>query len=511
MQNILTQGQLPVTGASAKPAPASDHQMALFASSRGRLASDTEQSFTAIFELMPRRRIDGKETADALQALNPIAEDKPVTVDIEKVPVASEEQPVEQAMNDPEMAKITTNPPPLAAVPLKHDNVSPFDPLETVDATDPSAPAIGTYSLAGQQIPTTPQLTDVAFAAVRKESTVQSRLPSQTIALSSVSSREGAHQNMIALEPANVRLPIETANQSAVALTAKLAPHGNDPALLSMPASPTGKPLQTTPMLVGVPAQQTTQPAIAAITTENVTVKSPAASLAGLVPTANIPATPQRSHASSRKSSVEPAPQATPFFKAPVAITAQQSFVNAPMLQPTSSATQDLRSAALTPYEEASNIGPRSEIISHPTAPQSRMIQPGVHLSQHVARQISEALQQMPNRPVEISLNPEELGRVRLAMSSSEAGIVVNVLAERPETIDLMRRHIASLEAAFKDIGYSNISFSFSSGEQAQDDQGADVSGSSRINPLAEPDEQTSTPTRIELIPGSNMGLDIRL
>lgn len=85
-----------------------------------------------------------------------------------------------------------------------------------------------------------------------------------------------------------------------------------------------------------------------------------------------------------------------------------------------------------------------------------------------IARQMAEALQKLPDRPVEISLNPKELGRVRMNISAAEAGITVSIVTERPETLDLMRRNIDQLVREFQAIGYSDINFAFSEGETQQ-------------------------------------------
>jgi flagellar hook-length control protein FliK len=81
-----------------------------------------------------------------------------------------------------------------------------------------------------------------------------------------------------------------------------------------------------------------------------------------------------------------------------------------------------------------------------------------------IARQMAEAFQNLPDRPVEISLNPRELGRVRMNISTVEAGITVNVVAERPETLDLLRRNIEQLAREFQAMGYSDINFAFAEG-----------------------------------------------
>ena len=111
---------------------------------------------------------------------------------------------------------------------------------------------------------------------------------------------------------------------------------------------------------------------------------------------------------------------------------------------------------------------PRSEVQSTGAPISGSSIHHRPETAQQAARQIAEALQTAAGKPVEIRLNPEELGRVRLTVTPSESGIAVNILAERGETADLLRRHISDLEGAFQSIGYSDISFSFGGGNGAE-------------------------------------------
>lgn len=127
-----------------------------------------------------------------------------------------------------------------------------------------------------------------------------------------------------------------------------------------------------------------------------------------------------------------------------------------------------------------------------------------------IARQMAEALQKLPDRPVEISLNPSELGRVRMSITAAEAGITVGVLAERPETLDLMRRNIEQLTREFQSLGYENINFTFAEGETRQSFGGErnPSSGQTTTNLELEThqDTQTGQPSLI-----ASTGVDIRL
>lgn len=94
--------------------------------------------------------------------------------------------------------------------------------------------------------------------------------------------------------------------------------------------------------------------------------------------------------------------------------------------------------------------------------------------ARHVAQQIAVSVLNAPGKTTEIALNPEELGRVRLSLTAADGVLTLAVLAERPETQDLLRRHIDVLAQEFRELGYDSISFSFShegqSGAEAEQD-----------------------------------------
>ncbi|MFK7878935.1 flagellar hook-length control protein FliK [Roseobacter sp.] len=126
-----------------------------------------------------------------------------------------------------------------------------------------------------------------------------------------------------------------------------------------------------------------------------------------------------------------------------------------------------------------------------------------------IGRQMAEVLQRMPDRPVELALNPEELGRVRLSISAAEGGITVSVLAERPETLDLMRRHIDQLAREFQALGYNSINFAFNEGQSEHNKGNSDGSQSGPNSNLlaAETSENTVAPIQL----AASTGVDLRL
>ncbi len=96
----------------------------------------------------------------------------------------------------------------------------------------------------------------------------------------------------------------------------------------------------------------------------------------------------------------------------------------------------------------------------------------GGTMARHVSMQIAEFVRNMPDRPIDVSLSPEELGRVRLSISTSEGGVTLHVLAERPETLDLMRKHADQLARELADLGFSSIDLAFGQGRDTGGEAG---------------------------------------
>lgn len=122
--------------------------------------------------------------------------------------------------------------------------------------------------------------------------------------------------------------------------------------------------------------------------------------------------------------------------------------------------------------------------------------------SANVARQVIQQLADnglMANGKVEISLSPEELGRVRLTASQTDQGVILIVQAERPETLDLMRRHLPDLMQDLQDMGFGDVSYS---GQRQQQNQ---EKAAGAIGAGADPIEEAET----QIVQAA--GLDLRL
>lgn len=73
------------------------------------------------------------------------------------------------------------------------------------------------------------------------------------------------------------------------------------------------------------------------------------------------------------------------------------------------------------------------------------------------------------NGTMEVTLKPEELGRLSLKLETTGTATQVLITAERADTQELARRHLDMLQDQLKNMGFENLSFAFSKhGQNAQ-------------------------------------------
>lgn len=75
-----------------------------------------------------------------------------------------------------------------------------------------------------------------------------------------------------------------------------------------------------------------------------------------------------------------------------------------------------------------------------------------------------------PGGPVEILLNPEELGQLRFEIHQKADQMRVVLSVERPETMDLLRRNAEQLLGEFRAAGFTGASLSFGQWDQQSSD-----------------------------------------
>lgn len=128
-----------------------------------------------------------------------------------------------------------------------------------------------------------------------------------------------------------------------------------------------------------------------------------------------------------------------------------------------------------------------------------------------VLRQATEAMTTAvdpQDKVIELKLRPEELGQLRFRIGQGESGLMLSVTADRPETLDLLRRNIDQLARHLSDLGYGSASFSFGEerpGSQSRAPREAGAHGSDQVG---RPVTEAAVPDPVAPAPD---GLDLRL
>jgi len=159
-------------------------------------------------------------------------------------------------------------------------------------------------------------------------------------------------------------------------------------------------------------------------------------------------------------------------------------------LDPGPFAVAESRSAAVPPMpvQQASAAGPHAGAV---------------------IRQVMDVIVQARDGQMELRLNPEELGRVRLHFQPSEQGaMILTISAERPETLDLLRRNIDQLGRELAAMGYDNTSFNFGENRRGT---GQSVADSHADTVETSPGPAADMPAGDTPISRPQDGLDLRL
>lgn len=147
------------------------------------------------------------------------------------------------------------------------------------------------------------------------------------------------------------------------------------------------------------------------------------------------------------------------------------------------------------------------------TAPEAAPVTaqpPAAH--QQTARHLAATLQEAgatllgDSHRTELVLSPEELGRVHFEMRRQGEGLSVTLTAERPETLDLLRRHAPELKAELQAAGYEGATLEFGTSRQPPQEAAAPPPADEAAAPPA-------TPASVSAPPAAPVagGLDLRL
>lgn len=126
---------------------------------------------------------------------------------------------------------------------------------------------------------------------------------------------------------------------------------------------------------------------------------------------------------------------------------------------------------------------------------------------QRVTQQIAEAVRRGTDGAIELALSPKELGSVRMSIQATETGTAIVMIAERDETMQLLRRHAEMLHDAFRDLGLGTLDLSFGGrdGKAARPDPRASGAPGFGLSEIADAPQQPTTPRMV------SGGLDLRM
>jgi len=144
---------------------------------------------------------------------------------------------------------------------------------------------------------------------------------------------------------------------------------------------------------------------------------------------------------------------------------------------------------------------------------------PPVGAVAHLAAGVVATLQRRSDGQTEIALSPDELGSVRLRLEPDAQDpdrMIVHLVFERPETMDLFRRHADQLSEAILAAGYAEARLDFGqhgtggeagAGQDAEHGQGVTGGEAETISAASQAAANPGSPLRSN----SSTGLDLRL
>lgn len=102
----------------------------------------------------------------------------------------------------------------------------------------------------------------------------------------------------------------------------------------------------------------------------------------------------------------------------------------------------------------------------------------GADYATAILRKATSRIAQDNTQYLELVLQPKDLGKLKFFVTMNESGMTVHVDADRPTTLDALRRHAESFALDLSGDGFENVAFSFGTGEQQdkmRSEQSADL------------------------------------
>ncbi|MBB5722299.1 flagellar hook-length control protein FliK [Loktanella ponticola] len=108
--------------------------------------------------------------------------------------------------------------------------------------------------------------------------------------------------------------------------------------------------------------------------------------------------------------------------------------------------------------------------------------------ARQIAQQLAVQFSKQSDGTTVIRLNPEGLGHVRMTLGTTDGVMTMIVVAERPETADIMRRNMNELAQEFQSLGYDSLNFEFG-GSATPEQDAANVSGTRAEGEFEDPEQ----------------------
>lgn len=127
-----------------------------------------------------------------------------------------------------------------------------------------------------------------------------------------------------------------------------------------------------------------------------------------------------------------------------------------------------------------------------------------------IVQQVADVIRTAKDGTLEVTLRPEELGRLSLTFNGDGSTLSVSLSADRPETLDLLKRNLTLLERDLRDLGYGALDFTFEGGDrhEGKSDARADLRDLAGPSAMMETESDMGRP-----LPAirSGGGIDLRL
>ncbi len=98
-------------------------------------------------------------------------------------------------------------------------------------------------------------------------------------------------------------------------------------------------------------------------------------------------------------------------------------------------------------------------------APISRSATSTPPVATQISAQLPALITKAEKQTIELRLDPPELGRVTIHLTTNDQQVTAQIIADRPDTVDLMRRHAELLTATLARAGFSQADLSFQQGQ----------------------------------------------